>query len=97
MLSVGTVTITGDASFELTGSPLTIGTGNITVTAGATADVTGNPQTLTTGTVTITADCFSVSPTGQPITLASGTINAIVWTEIDPNATGDWIEVDTDL
>ena len=95
-LSVGTVTITGDASFELTGSPLTLGNGNVTVTAGATADVTGNPQTLTTGTVTITADSL-VNPTGVPITLASGTINAIVWQNIIPGADGVWTPIDTDL
>jgi hypothetical protein len=39
-LNIGTVTITGDASFELTGSDLTVGTGDVTVTAGAQADVT---------------------------------------------------------
>ena len=53
-------------------------------------------MTLTTGTVTITADA-SVSPTGTPITLASGTINAIVWQNIDPDADGVWTPIDTDL
>jgi hypothetical protein len=53
-------------------------------------------MTLTTGTVTITADA-SVTPTGQPITLASGTINAIVWQNIDPNASQVWTPIDTDI
>ena len=95
-LTVGTVTITGDASFALTGNPLTIGNGNVTVTAGATADVTGNPQTLTTGTVLITGTTV-VNPTGTPITLASGTINAIVWENIIPDADGVWTNIDTEI
>ena len=52
-LGLGTLTVTGNASYTLLKNELSLGIGTIVVTAGATVNPTNNTLTLATGNVTI--------------------------------------------
>jgi len=92
-LGIGTVTVTGDANFTLTGNALTLGTGTVTVTADANMYPSGNGLAISSGTVTITADA-NVSPTGSGLTLATGTAQAITWSANVPGVSMLWTPID---
>ena len=60
-LGTGTLTITADANFSVTGNATSLSVGTVTVTADANTSVTGNTLTLSTGTVTVTGTALSYS------------------------------------
>ena len=91
-LGLGTLSITGDASFNITGSQVSLGLGNFIVTAGATANVTGNSLTLATGNVTVTGTAV-VNPTGSPLSLDTVEPGVITWNDIIPGATMVWTPI----
>ena len=93
ILGTGTVTVTGDANFTLTGNALTLGTGTGSVTADANIYPSGNSLVISSGTVTISADA-NVSSTGNALTLGTGTAQAITWSMIIPGVSMVWTPID---
>ena len=67
-LGLGTLSITGDANFDVTGSQVALGLGNFVVTADANVTVTKNTLTLATGNVTVTGTAL-VNPNGSALSL----------------------------
>ena len=92
-LGTGTLTITGDANFAVTGNATSLNTGTITVTAGATTNVTGNSLTIATGNVSITGTAL-VNPTGSQLTANTGEGAVITWNNIIPGANMVWTPLD---
>jgi len=92
-LGLGTLTITGDANFSVTGNATSLGLGSFTVTADANHTVTGNALTLATGSVTITGTAL-VNPTGSGLTLNTNEAGVITWNEIVPGANMVWTPID---
>ena len=54
---------------------------------------TGNSVVITSGTVTITGTA-DVEPAGTTLTLATGTAQAITWSEIIPGVNMIWTPID---
>jgi len=79
---------------SVTGNALTLGTGTVTVTADVDISVVKNTLAISIGSATITANA-NVSPTGSGLTLATGTLQAITWSAIDPGVSMTWTEIDT--
>tara|TARA_R110001583_G_scaffold124638_2_gene276093 strand:+ start:2671 stop:3123 length:453 start_codon:yes stop_codon:yes gene_type:complete len=96
VLGTGTVTMTGDANFSVTGNPVTLGTGLVTVSANADIQAVGNSVVITSGTVTITGTA-DITPTGASLALSSGSVSAITWSEIVPGVAMTWIPVDPEV
>jgi len=92
-LGTGTLTITGDANFSVTGNATTLGVGTVIVTADANTSVTGNSLTLSTGSVTVTGTAL-VSPTGSQLTLNTGEPGIITWNDILPGVNMTWTEIE---
>jgi len=92
-LGLGTLTITGDANFSVTGNATSLGIGSFTVTADANHTVTGNALTLATGNVTISGTAL-VNPTGSGLTLNTNEAGVITWNEIVPGANMVWTPID---
>ena len=92
-LGLGTLSITGDANFSVTGNATSLGLGSFTVTADANHTVTGNALTLATGNVTITGTAL-VNPTGSGLTLNTNEAGVITWNEIVPGANMVWTPID---
>jgi hypothetical protein len=92
-LGTGTLTITGDANFSVTGNATTLGVGTVIVTADANTSVTGNSLTLSTGSVTVTGTAL-VSPTGSQLTLNTGEPGIITWNDIIPGVNMTWTEIE---
>ena len=79
---------------SVTGNALTLGTGTVTVTADVDISVVKNTLAISIGSATITANA-NVSPTGSGLTLATGTLQAITCSAIDPGVSMTWTEIDT--
>ena len=92
-LGFGTLTITGDSNFTVTGNATSLGLGSFTVTADANASVSGNALTLATGSVTVTGTAL-VNPTGAGLTLSTNDVGVITWNEIIPGANMVWTPID---
>ena len=92
-LGLGTLTISGDANFSVTGNATSLGLGSFTVTADANHTVTGNALTSATGNVTITGTAL-VNPTGSGLTLNTNEAGVITWNEIVPGANMVWTPID---
>ena len=92
-LGLGTLTITGDSNFTVTGNATSLGLGSFTVTADANASVTGNALTLATGNVIVTGTAL-VNPTGAGLTLSTNDVGVITWNEIIPGANMVWTPID---
>ena len=92
-LGLGTLTISGDANFSVTGNATSLGLGSFTVTADASVSPTGNALTLATGNVTITGTAL-VNPTGSGLTLNTNEAGVITWNEIVPGANMVWTPID---
>jgi len=92
-LGFGTLTITGDSNFTVTGNATSLGLGSFTVTADANTSVTGNALTLATGNVTVTGTAL-VNPTGAGLTLSTNDVGVITWNEIIPGANMVWTPID---
>ena len=92
-LGLGTLTISGDSNFTVTGNATSLGLGSFTVTADASASPTGNALTLATGNVTITGTAL-VNPTGSGLTLNTNEAGVITWNEIVPGANMVWTPID---
>ena len=60
-------------------------------TFGNVVNVTGNQTTISIGNTT-TASGYPV--TGSQISVATGSPFVVIWTPIDPNASGTWIPID---
>ena len=93
VLGTGTLSITADANFSVTGNATALSIGTVTVTAGATANVTGNSLTLSTGSVTVTGTAL-VNPTGSQLTANTGEAGIITWNDIIPGATMTWTPIE---
>ena len=78
---------------SVTGNALTLGTGSVTITGDANVTAVKNALAISIGSATITGNAI-VSPTGSGLTLATGTLQAITWSEIDPGVTMTWTEID---
>ena len=92
-LGLGTLTISGDSNFTVTGNATSLGLGSFTVTADASVSPTGNALTLATGNVTITGTAL-VNPTGSGLTLNTNEAGVITWNEIVPGANMVWTPID---
>ena len=95
-LGLGTITITADANVSPTGSQVVINTNLPAGSASTSVDITPstNALTLATGNVTITADA-NIDPTKVELSLDTGEVNAITWSEIIPGVTMVWTPIDT--
>jgi hypothetical protein len=93
ILGTGTVTITGDSNFTVTGNATSLGIGNFIVTADANTSVTGNALTIATGNVSITGTAL-VNPTGSQLVAGVNNPNVITWENIVPGATMVWTPID---
>ena len=91
-LGFGTLSITGDANFDVTGSQVALGLGNFVVTADANINATGNALTLATGNVTITGNAL-VNPNGSALSLDTVEPGIITWNDIIPGATMVWTPI----
>ena len=91
-LGLGTLTITGDASYTLLKNELSLGLGTIVVTAGATVNPTNNALTLATGNVTISGNAL-VNPGGNALVLDTVEPGIITWNDIIPGATMVWTPI----
>ena len=91
-LGLGTLTITGDANFNVTGSQVSLGLGNFVITADANINATGNALTLATGNVTITGNAL-VNPDGSALSLDTVEPGIITWNDIIPGATMVWTPI----
>ena len=91
-LGLGTLTITGDASYTLLKNELSLGLGTIVVTAGATVNPTNNTLTLATGNVTISGNAL-VNPGGNALVLDTVEPGIITWNDIIPGATMVWTPI----
>ena len=91
-LGLGTLSITGDANFTVTGSQVALGLGNIIVTADANHTVTGNALTLATGNVIVTGTAL-VNPGGNALVLDTVEPGIITWNDIIPGATMVWTPI----
>ena len=92
-LGTGTITITADANFSVTGNATALSIGTVTVTADANTSVTGNSLTLSTGSVTVTGTAL-VTPTGAALTLNTGEPGVITWNEIVPGVNMTWTPIE---
>ena len=77
----------------VTGNALALSTGSVTVAGDANITAVKNALAISIGSATITANA-NVSPTGSALTLATGTLQAITWSEIDPDVTMTWTPID---
>ena len=91
-LGLGILTITGDASFTVTGSQVSLGLGNFTITADANVNAIKNELTLATGNVTITGNAL-VNPDGSTLSLDTVEPGIITWNDIIPGATMVWTPI----
>jgi hypothetical protein len=91
-LGLGTLSITGDANFDVTGSQVALGLGNFVVTADANVTVTKNTLTLATGNVTVTGTAL-VNPNGSALSLDTVEPGIITWNDIIPGATMVWTPI----
>ena len=91
-LGLGTLSITGDANFTVTGSQVALGIGTIVVTADSNHTVTGNSLTLATGNVTVTGTAL-VNPDGSALSLDTVEPGVITWNDIIPGATMVWTPI----
>ena len=92
-LGTGTVTITADANFSVTGNATSLSIGTVVVKADANTSVTGNSLTLSTGSVTVTGTAL-VTPTGAALTLNTGEPGVITWNEIVPGVNMTWTPIE---
>jgi hypothetical protein len=92
-LGLGTLTISGDSNFTVTGNATSLGLGSFTVTADASVSPTGNALTLATGNPPITGTAL-VNPTGSGLTLNTNEAGVITWNEIVPGANMVWTPID---
>ena len=92
-LGTGTLTISGDANFSVTGNATTLGVGTVIVTADANTSVTGNSLTLSTGSVTVTGTAL-VTPTGSQLIANTGEPGIITWNDIVPGVNMTWTEIE---
>ena len=80
-------------TISVTGNQVTISIGDTNITADSIVEIPAPSQVvLGLGTVTFTGDA-NVEPTGSTLTLASGTAQAITWSEIIPGATMVWTPI----
>ena len=93
VLGTGTLSITADANFSVTGNATALSIGTVTVTADANTSVTGNSLTLSTGSVTVTGTAL-VNPTGSQLTANTGEAGIITWNDIIPGATMTWTPIE---
>ena len=95
-LGLGTITISADANVSPTGSQVVINTNLPAGSASTSVDITPavNQLTLATGNVTITADA-NIDPTKVELSLDTGEVSAITWSEIIPGVTMVWTPIDT--
>ena len=91
-LGLGTLTVTGNASYTLLKNELSLGIGTIVVTAGATVNPTNNTLTLATGNVTISGNAL-VNPDGSALVLNTNEPGIITWNDIIPGATMVWTPI----
>jgi len=91
-LGLGTLTVTGDASYTLLKNELSLGIGTIVVTAGATVNPTNNTLTLATGNVTISGKAL-VNPDGSALVLNTNEPGIITWNDIIPGANMVWTPI----
>ena len=91
-LGLGTLTISGKANVDVTGSQVSLGLGTIVVTADANAVVTGNALTLATGNVTVTG-AANINPDKVSLALDTVEPGVITWNDIIPGATMVWTPI----
>jgi|TARA_R110000803_G_scaffold59210_1_gene117715 hypothetical protein len=92
-LGLGTITITADANFTVTGNATVLNVGTAVVSADANTTVTGNALTLSTGNVTVTGTAL-VTPTGSQLVAGSGQPGVITWNNIVPGANMTWTPIE---
>jgi len=73
---------------------MTMADGTAELEAVTIAAVTGQEMTMQEGNEIITANA-NVSLTGFGLTMATGTLNTLIWNQVDTGIGVTWIEVDT--
>lgn len=91
-LGLGTLTISGKANVDVTGSQVSLGLGTIVVTADANVSPTGNALTLATGNVTVTG-AANINPDKVSLALDTVEPGVITWNDIIPGATMVWTPI----
>ena len=91
--SAGALSMTGDANISLTTNLLTISDGEEDVSIDVTASVSGFNLTTAINSVTVDLDT-PVDLTGQQLTISEGNTGTIAWSNVDPNVSNVWVEVD---
>ena len=90
-------TVTGDANVSLTGFGFTANLGTVELDANTLVDLIGFDLTMQEGQATATDSV--ARPTGIEMTMVTGTVKTVVWTEVNtttiPPTISDWTEVDT--
>jgi hypothetical protein len=91
-LGLGTLTISGKANVNVTGSQVALGLGAITVTADANVTAVKNALTLATGNVTVTG-AANINPDKVSLALDTVEPGVITWNDIIPGATMVWTPI----
>ena len=89
------VTVTGTANLNVTGSAMTIAQGDETAFTDVDVAVTGQSLTTAEGSVEVKLNT-PVDLTGQQLNTALNTPLITAWSNVDPGVTNTWTEVDTE-
>jgi hypothetical protein len=91
--SAGTLSMTGDANVSATTNLLTISDDSVDISIDVTASVTGLNLTTAINSVTVELNT-PADVTGQQLSISEGNIGTIAWSNVDPNVSNVWVEVD---
>ena len=86
-------TVTADANVSVTGIGFTANLGNATAKLDIIVDVTGQEMTMQEGQADATDSIARL--TGIEMTMATGSVKNIMWSEVNTGTIQPWTEVDT--
>ena len=86
-------TAIGDANVSVTGIGFTANLGTAALIVDVDVDVTGEEMTMQEGQAD--ADDASAEVTGIAMTMTTGNVKNIMWSEVNTGSTKTWTEVDT--
>ena len=91
--SAGTLSMTGDANVSATTNLLTISDDSVDISIDVTTSVTGFNLTTAINSVTVELNT-PADVTGQQLSISEGNIGTIAWSNVDPDVSNVWVEVD---
>ena len=89
----GTAGVVIDVDVDLSGEAMTAALGTATLDANSLIDVTGQEMTMALGQADATD--ASAELTGISMSMSTGSVKIIAWTEVDTGTAPTWTEVDT--